>query len=80
MNKFNGSCIGPGGTFEYEAMWSVVGTRIFWDSRVTHEGVVIGAPGGVFVGRSDTDAPALITSALHEAISCGLRRQNERTS
>ena len=77
MNKFSGSCTGPGGTFDYEAMWSEVGERIFWDSRVTKQGSVIGAPGGVIVDRS-ADAATLITAALHEAINAGLRRQNER--
>ena len=78
MNKFNGSCAGPGGTFEYEAMWSEIGGRIFWDSRVTLDGAVLGAPGGVIADMSNVDARTLITAALHQAIQRGLRRQSER--
>ena len=80
MNKFSGSCAGPGGTHDYEAMWSICGRRVFWDSRVTHEGCVIGAPGGVIADTTQDAAPEAITCALHEAISGGLRRQGERAA
>jgi hypothetical protein len=79
MNKFKGSVPASGGTYEYEAMWSTSGRRIFWDSRVTRDGTLIGAPGGIIVDTSEEMAPAAIRTALHEAIQAGLRRQSERT-
>ena len=78
MNKFKGSCAASGGTYDYEAMWSTSGRRIFWDSRVTRDGALIGAPGGIIVDTSEEMAPAAIRTALHEAIQAGLRRQSER--
>ena len=80
MNKFNGSCTASGKRYDYEAMWSTTGRRIFWDSRVTRDGALIGAPGGIIVDTSEEMAPAAIRIALHEAIEAGLRRQSERIS
>lgn len=50
MNKLDGMCLGPKGLYAYEAMWSIAGVLIVWDSRVSLAGEVIGTPGGIICG------------------------------
>ena len=78
MNKFNGTCLGLHGLYAYEAMWSIAGERIFWDSRVSLADAVVGKPGGIINGSGERDVGEVVEAEVRNAIEQGMRRQSER--
>jgi hypothetical protein len=78
MNKFHGTCLGPGGVYAYEAMWSIAGRRIFWDSRVSLAGEVVGTPGGIINGSGERHVSDMVEAAVRNAIEQGMRRRSEQ--
>lgn len=80
VNRIKGACAGPDGMYEFEAMWSTAGRRVFWDSEVMKDGVRMGSPGGIVLVTGKHEVAELVEAEVRRAVASGLRRPHEGRS